>query len=100
MSELIFEHRTKLSVNQIKIQAEKLIKEALEEFQNLISSVDYKWEGNIFKFSGELIGSPVSGQVIVNDGLIRLEAELPLVAKLFESDIKEILNQKVKKFFS
>lgn len=99
MPKMQLEHRTSLSISEIKEKAEKLISGALEEFKDKISDAHQEWKGNTLVFSFKAMGFSVSGQATAYDNLITVEAKLPFAAGLFKGKIKDKFHEKAKELF-
>lgn len=99
MPKIELQHRTSLSVSEIKEKAERLINDALEEFKDKISDAHQEWRGNTLVFSLSVMGFTVSGQVTAKDNLITVEAKLPFVAGVFRGKIREKFYKKAKELF-
>lgn len=99
MPKIELQHRTSLSVSEIKEKAEKLINDTLEEFKDKISDARQEWRENTLVFSFRVMGLSVSGQAIVCDNLITVEVELPFAAGLFKGKIRDKFNEKAKELF-
>lgn len=99
MAKIQLEHKTSLSVSEIKEKAEELINSALEEFEDKISDTHQKWEGNTLLFSLRVMGFSVSGKATAQDNLIIVEAKLPFAAGMFKGKIRDKFHEKAKELF-
>jgi hypothetical protein len=99
MPKIELQHKTSLSVSEIKEKAGKLINDALEEFKDKISDTRQEWRGNTLIFSFKAMGFSVSGKAVAYDNLITVEAKLPFAAGLFKGKIRDKFNEKAKELF-
>jgi len=93
------EHRTSLSASQIKAKAERLMRDALAQFQYKVSDAKYRWRGNRLFFFFRAMGFAISGEVVVRDGLILVEADLPFAAVFFEDEIRDKFDETARELF-
>ena len=99
MPKIELQHKTSLSISEIKEKAEKLINDALDKFGDKISNAHQEWKGNTLVFSFRARGFSVSGQATAYDNLITIEAKLPLAAGMFKGKIRKNFSQKAKELF-
>ena len=99
MPQIELEHRTSLSVSEIKERAGKLIQGALEEFRDKISDAQQEWRGNTLFFSFRAMGFSVSGEATAQNNLITVKAKLPFAAGLFKGKIRDKFSEKARELF-
>jgi len=54
-----------------------------------LSDVTEQWDGNALAFGFKAMGMKVSGNVAVEDSVVRLDADLPLAAIMFKGVIEQ-----------
>jgi hypothetical protein len=57
------------------------------ELTSFVRSVDYSWTGYRLNFSLALIPQSIHGQIDVEDDLVRLEIQLPLLLRMLAARI-------------
>ena len=67
----------------------------LQGYGDQISDLQHSQDGNSISFSFRLRGSHIEGTVEVTEGLVIVEAELPLIARPFEKQISLAVSRKL-----
>lgn len=97
MSEIRLKHQTKLSAGEIKGKVNTFTEEIFERFK--VYNVRTKWEENIMHFSFKTKGMHVTGELIIENRMIRVRADLPLRACLFQNKIINGFNKTAQQLF-
>jgi len=97
MSEIRLKHRTKLPVNEIKKRTDGFVKEIFERFR--IENAHTKWEENTLSFSFKTKGMRITGELVIENQLIKVRADLPLRACLFQNKIINGFNKTAQELF-
>lgn len=96
MTKIHLERKTTLLVGKIKENANNFIEESLEKYRKHVSNLKKDWRGNNLFFSFEVKGFSISGTVATEDNLIKVEAEVPFIAK---NKIKRMLSERLEELF-
>ncbi|MCX6764898.1 MAG: polyhydroxyalkanoic acid system family protein [Candidatus Nealsonbacteria bacterium] len=99
MSKIYLRHETSLLSAKIKEKADNLIEEALGKYKDQVSGLRKEWKGNTLVFLFKVKGFFVSGEVIIEDNLIIVEAKIPLVAAPFKRKIEAKFYEKARELF-
>ena len=60
-----------------------------------VSDLRETWEGNVLSFGFKAMGMKVAGTVTVEDGQVRLAADIPLAALMFRGLIEQRIRQEL-----
>ncbi len=91
-------HQLEKSVAISRIQ--QLLANLKEQQKDLISNVKEEWEGDkgVFAFSAK--GFDLSGDILVKEDSVDIDANLPFAVSLFSGTIKSIIEGKAKELLS
>lgn len=99
MADIEFTHRTALSAEEIKQKAEGLIRDALVEYQDVVSDVRQEWKDDTLLFSFKAKGFSISGETKIEDHALNMKAKLPFAAMFFRRKIEERFREEAEKLF-
>lgn len=89
-----------LIVDEVKQRLEnKFLPGLQKKFQDILSDLSYSWNNNVADFSFHLLSSEIKGKITITETELIFEAELPLIAKPFEGQMKQIIAKGLEKFF-
>jgi hypothetical protein len=90
-----------LSTEEVTKRLDHFVEVLREKFQDRVSELQQKWEGNALDFRFKTYGIPVAGKIVVTDNALALDGDLPFTAIMFkgkiESGIREQLERLVGK---
>jgi len=95
---LLIKH--KLSKDEALNRIEKLLEDIKSQFNDQISDLQEKWNGNEGKFSFKIKSFSVSGKLIVSEFDVQMEAKFPLVAIPFKGKIEAKLRERTEQILS
>lgn len=89
-----------LTIDEVKQKLENNFLPGLQKkFSGVISNLSYAWTDNVADFSFHLLGSEIKGKITIAETELIFEADLPLMAKMFEGQMKQIIAKGLQKFF-
>lgn len=97
MSEIRMKHQTKLSAGEIKGKINKFTEEVFERFK--VQNVRTRWEENVLYFSFKTKGMRITGELVIENRMIKVRADLPLRACLFQNKIINGFNKTAQQLF-
>lgn len=68
-----------------------------DEHQDRVRNVEQRWEENHLIFSFSTSGMAISGRVIVEEALAKVEGQLPFAAVLFRGKIEQEIRVQLEK---
>ncbi len=71
----------------------------LSQFGGHAEEVEHEWLGDTMRFKGKARGFTIQGTVEVTDAAVILDAKLPLVAKMFEGNIRQAVEREADAIF-
>jgi len=91
------EHKTtKSNARQI---VEQKIGRLLAQFGDRAEDVQHEWSGDTLRFKGKARGFTVEGTLEVTDSEVIIDGKLPLLAKPFESRIRQTVEREAETMF-
>ncbi|HKR62325.1 MAG TPA: polyhydroxyalkanoic acid system family protein [Thermoanaerobaculia bacterium] len=75
------------------------LSQLLSQFGDRADDLSHEWVGDTLKFRGKARGLNVEGTLEVTDSEIILDSKLPLIAKPFESRIRQAVEQEAGTMF-
>lgn len=97
MPEIRLKHQTKLSADKIREKTDEFMKEIFERFR--IENAHTKWEENTLSFSFKAKGMRITGELIIDNQSIKVRADLPFRASLFQNKIINGFNKTAQQLF-
>ncbi len=91
------EHKTTKAVARTTV--EKKILQLLSQFGDRADDVQHEWLGDTLRFRGKARGFTVEGTVEITDAAVIFDAKLPLLAKPFESRIRQTVERETEAMF-
>jgi hypothetical protein len=67
-----------------------------EEQKNVVSDVQENWQDNKGNFSFKAKGFNLAGDIVVNDGDVRINSDLPFAVSFFKGAISDMITNKTK----
>jgi putative polyhydroxyalkanoate system protein len=71
-----------------------------ERFRDQVSDFAQKWEGDALRFRFKTFGIPLSGRILVNDGTLDLDGDLPFSAVMFKGKIESSIRDELAKMLA
>jgi hypothetical protein len=91
------EHKTtKSNARQI---VEGKIGQLLAQFGDRAEDVQHEWSGDTLRFKGKARGFTIEGTLEVTDSEVIIDGKLPLLAKPFESRIRQTVEREAETMF-
>jgi len=89
--------------NTSKAAARKRVEERLGQllgqFGDRAEDVTHEWSGDTLRFRGKARGLTVEGTLEVTDAAVIIDGKLPLIAKPFESRIRQAVEREAEQIF-
>jgi hypothetical protein len=89
-------HTTKDLARQ---HVERKLGELLGQFSHHAQDLEHSWTDDTLRFKGKARGLAIEGTVDVTASEVIIEAKLPLIAKPFESGIRQQVEREAEKMF-
>ena len=99
MSKIILDCATNFSVFQIRKKADRLISEMTEKLRGKVSNIKTEWIGSTFIFSFTVNKFRINGEVLVQNKLITVCAEIPPSVTIPKEQIERGIFRKAQEFF-
>lgn len=80
-------------------RVEERLGELLAQFSDRAEDLSYEWSGDTLRFKGKAKGLTVEGTLEVADSEIRIDGKLPLIARPFESRIRQAVEREAGAMF-
>lgn len=77
-----------------------LLAKLKEEQKDLVSDVQENWQDNQGNFSFKAKGFNLAGDIVVNDGDVQINSELPFAVSFFKSAIGDMITKKTKELLA
>ena len=91
------EHQTTQS--KARAIVERKIGQLLAQFGDRAGDVHHEWSGNTLRFKGKARGMTVEGTVEITDEAVIIDGKLPLLARPFESRIRQTVEREAEAMF-
>ena len=78
---------------------ERKIHQLLAQFGDRAEDVEHHWSGDTLRFKGKARGFTVEGTVEVTDTAVIVDGKLPLLARPFESRIRQTVEREAEAMF-
>ena len=78
---------------------ERKILQLLAQFGDRAEDVEHHWSGDTLRFKGKARGFTVEGTVEVTDTAVIVDGKLPLLARPFESRIRQTVEREAEAMF-
>ena len=78
---------------------EKRVDELERQYGSYASDIEKQWSGDMLTFSGKAKGFQLKGTLEVTDSEVIVDGKLPLIAKPFESRIKNTVEKEAEQMF-
>jgi|ERR1051325_250095 hypothetical protein len=89
-------HTTKANARAI---AERKLAQLLAQFGDKADDVQHEWKADTLYFKGKARGFSVDGTIEITDSDVIVDGKLPLLARPFESRIRETVEREVQSMF-
>lgn len=76
------------------------MEQVADRYRDQVSQVDGQWNDNQLRFSLTTYGFHIKGEVTVEEDLVRLRGDLPLVAMAFRAKIEQSIASELEKALS
>lgn len=90
-------HNTSKEIAREKV--DQRLGQLLAQFGARADEIQHEWVGDTIRFKGKARGLAVEGTVEVTDAEVVVDAKLPLVAKMFEGNIRQAVEREVDSMF-
>lgn len=94
---IVISHHTDKAGARRKIEARAL--ELLAQHGHFLNDINQRWEGDRLVFSGTAKGFKTNGSVEITDTEVIVDGKLPLIAKPFESRIRNTIEHEAATMF-
>ena len=71
----------------------------LAQFGDKADDVEHEWRGDTLHFKGKARGMSIGGTLEVTDAAVVLDGKLPLLARPFESRIRQTVERELESLF-
>ena len=78
---------------------ERKIHQLLAQFGDRAEDIDHHWIGDTLRFKGKARGFTVEGTVEITESAVIVDGKLPLLAKPFESRIRQTVEREAEAMF-
>jgi len=75
------------------------IQNLLAQFGDRAEDVQHQWSGDTLRFKGKARGFTVEGTVEITDAAVIIDGKLPLLARPFESRIRQAVEREAEAMF-
>lgn len=89
-------HTTKQNARRI---VENRLSQLLGQFGQRADEVHHEWSGDVLRFRGKARGLSAEGTVEITDAAVIIDGKLPLIAKPFESRIRQAIEREAEAIF-
>ncbi len=90
-------HNTSKDVARRKV--EDRLGQLLGQFGDRADELAHEWSGDTLRFKGKARGLTVEGTVEITDAAVIIDGKLPLIAKPFESRIRQAVEREADQIF-
>ena len=90
----------RLSPQEALTRIQGLLRKLQQEQRDTISNVSEKWNGNEGEFNFSAKGFDISGHIKVEENLVSINGQLPLVLSLFKGKITQVIKEKTGELLS
>jgi hypothetical protein len=83
-----------------RAEARRRLQEEIPRFRSQLGAfgqVHERWDGDTMSFTGAIMGATVSGQLFVEDEVVRLEVELPWALAMIAGGFKQSIENEGRK---
>jgi len=80
-------------------RVEERIGQLLGQFGDRAEDVTHEWSGDTLRFRGKARGLTVEGTLEVTDAAVIIDGKLPLIARPFESRIRQAVEREAEQIF-
>jgi len=87
---------TKTNARQV---VDRKAQQLLAQFGDKADDVEHEWGGDTLYFKGKARGMTVGGTLEVTDAAVVIDVKLPLLAKPFESRIRQTVERELESLF-
>ncbi|PYQ26592.1 MAG: hypothetical protein DMF56_23560 [Acidobacteria bacterium] len=87
---------TKTKAHQV---VDRKAQQLLGQFGDKADDVEHDWRGDTLYFKGKARGMSVGGTLEVTDAAVVIDVKLPLLAKPFESRIRQTVERELESLF-
>jgi len=91
------EHKT--TKENAKHIVERKIHQLLAQFGDRAEDVQHEWVGDTLRFKGKARGFTIEGTVEITNAAVVIDGKLPLLARPFESRIRQTVEREVEAMF-
>ena len=91
------EHKTTKAKARATVDSK--IRQLLSQFGDRADDVQHEWTGDTLRFRGKARGFTVEGTVEITDSAVIIDGKLPLLAKPFESRIRQSVEREAEQMF-
>ncbi|HUP61660.1 MAG TPA: polyhydroxyalkanoic acid system family protein [Thermoanaerobaculia bacterium] len=78
---------------------DRKIGQLLAQFGDRADEIDHHWMGDTLRFKGKARGFRVEGTVEITEAAVIIDGKLPLIAKPFESRIRQAVEREAETMF-
>jgi predicted metal-dependent hydrolase len=85
----------KLTTDEALRRLQGFVEKLKQQYANMLTESNEKWEGNNGKFNYTIMGNKVSGTVNISPSEVTLNANLPMMAFPFKSKIEAAVREQL-----
>ena len=91
------EHKT--TKTKARAIVEQKLGQLLAQFGDRAEDIQHEWSGDTLRFKGKARGLTVEGTLEVTDAAVIIDGKLPLLARPFESRIRQTVEREAEAMF-
>lgn len=100
MGQLTMEVPHNLGKEEAGARLTGFLEQKRDEYSEHLGGLEADWTGEELTFSFATTGIKVNGNMVVEDGCVRINAKLPLVAMMFKGKIEQTIRNELNTVFS
>ena len=89
-----------LSRPDAKEKVEQLLDQVKQQYGGSIGRIDETWTDDTLDFKISVMAMSLTGQVFVEDSVVRLEVELPAALAMFAGGVKKTIEEEGRKLLN
>lgn len=100
MSSLNLNIQHNLSKEEALSRIKNLLAKLKEDQKDVVTDVQENWQDNKGSFSFKAKGFNLAGDIVVNDGNVEINSDLPFAVSFFKGAISDMITKKTKELLS
>jgi hypothetical protein len=90
----------RLGREEAKRRIQSHLVQTRQEFAHLVAQVKEDWQGDELNFTFLVVGQSISGKLLVEEQLVRIEVPLPWLLAQLSGSVKPLIEQRGRKLLS